>query len=141
MFVIFTWSINTRVKVGGIICALFTIFTVFYLETFLTTQKAFRFKLDGFAAKKSEMQQFSVGSAGYIQKEKELNVLLDASVDETLNILASFNIVQWICMLNLTFFLQHLVTGLYLSKLNRFFSIGSLHLSDMILFCISIYVM
>ena len=37
LFMIFTWSINTRVKVGGIICALFTIFTVFYLESFLTT--------------------------------------------------------------------------------------------------------
>jgi hypothetical protein len=57
------------------------------------------------------------------------------------NMFESFSIIQWLCYLNLTFLLQHMVTFIFTSKLKRFYQFPTLlHLSDTVLFVCSIII-
>lgn len=55
------------------------------------------------------------------------------------DLLHSFEIIFWLCVLNTLFLIQHMVTGLYLTLLGRFYSASVIQLTDACLTALSVY--
>lgn len=53
----------------------------------------------------------------------------------------SFGVIKWLCILNLTFILQHFVTFIFTSKLKRFYQFPTItHVTDSVLFASSLFI-
>jgi hypothetical protein len=63
------------------------------------------------------------------------------SIVEVERLLSTFSVIQYLCYMNMTFFLQHIVTFLFTSKLKRFYQFPSvLHVTDTIMFISSLVI-
>jgi hypothetical protein len=63
------------------------------------------------------------------------------SIVEVEQLYNTFKLIQILCFMNMTFLLQHAVTFLFTSKLNRFYQFPSvLHVTDTIMFISSIII-
>lgn len=79
------------------------------------------------------------GNAIYETRLKSYNLMLDQQVAAATDLLRSFEIINWLCVLNTLFFIQHMVTGLYLSLLARFYSASIIQFTDACLAGLSAY--
>ena len=70
------------------------------------------------------------------------NEVYDSLAADTTELFSYMTVVKWLCMLNLTFFVQHITSCIFTQKLRRFYEIPQLlHITDLALFCTSLYTM
>ena len=75
----------------------------------------------------------------YESRLQSYNLFVDKQVETGMQLLRSFEIIFWLCALNTLFFIQHIVTGLYLSLLARFYSASIIQMTDAVMAGLSSY--
>jgi hypothetical protein len=72
---------------------------------------------------------------------KQTDIIFSDIKEVVVSVYRNMNVIQWLCIFNLTFFLQQIVSFLFTKKMNRFYYFPSLfHLSDLTLFISSLYI-
>ena len=139
-FGIFKDSLNARILGVGVTLISFLLFTCIFFQIVIdnvTTKKPYMLQL-------KEYHHELVHSAN----DTHIEIMLAAS-DEIFEVLGdsaatlynAFGIVKILCILNLSFFFQDVVTGIITKRLGRFFEFPTIqHFSDLILFVTSIWV-
>ena len=84
----------------------------------------------------------SVEEEEIVRLIKETDDAYDLIKDKAESLYSAFVVIEILCLMNMTFFLQNVVNYIFTKKLGRFYQFPTLaHISDTILFCCSIIIL
>ena len=139
-FDIFKDSLNARIFGVGVTLISFMLFTCIF----------FQIVIDNVSTKKPYMLKLKKYHHELVHSANDTNIeIMLAASDEIFELLgdsadtlySAFSIVKILCVLNLSFFFQDVVTGIITKRLGRFFEFPTFqHFTDLILFVTSIWV-
>ena len=137
MFEIFKESMNARIMASGIICVIFTGVSAVLFENVISTTAN---DLDKFLQIRSIKQQLMVSGDQneIISMLEQINALAAQLAADASALLSNFQLIYFMCWLNFSFMIQHVVTFIFTKKLNRFYSFSILHVTDLALMVCSI---
>ena len=141
MYQIFKQSMNSRVQAVGIIGIIFTVISAVYYEA---TIEEFEISIK-FMDKIEEIRETL-----FVSDDPEAIKAMIAKSDQLFEQMlpnirrleSDYWVLKLICILNMAFFLQHVTTFIFTRRVNRFYRFPTLlHLTDLILFIMSIEVL
>lgn len=119
MFEIFKLSMNARIQALGLIGLIFVTFSIIYYEIVIQTVNSKRPVLHELATLHHHLIQDS--DIELILQEIERADELYYSIEkEAETLYAAFNLIFYLCIFNMTFLIQHILTFIFAKKLNRF---------------------
>jgi len=137
MFEIFKESMNARIMASGIMSVIFTGVSAVLFENVISTTAN---DLDKFLQIRSIKEQLMVSGDEneIISMLEQINALAAQLAADASALLSNWQLICFMCWLNFSFMIQHVVTFIFTKKLNRFYSFGILHVTDLALMVCSI---
>jgi len=140
LYEIFEESMNARIKAIGMLGAMYVLITCVFYEVVIQAVSNKTPVLE----KISALESVLINSGNLT----EINLLLNESdrlyesiKDDADTLYAAFLVIEVLCVLNISFFFQHIVTFIFTKKLNRFYEFPTLmHFTDLILAISSVIV-
>lgn len=131
---------NARIKATGILGFLFFVVSVIYYEfviQIVTNRRPGYLKIKEYR----DVLLTSSNEQQILETLEKVNGLSKSMENETLALYNEFSVIQILCILNLTYLIQHVITFIVTKKLGRFYEFPALiHITDAILFVSSVFV-
>lgn len=140
MYEIFKDSMYSKIQAAGILGILFVCMSAYYYEVLIVDYVEVSENLNKINQLRDSMLISS--DLNLINNNlSQIDMLYDGIKDKLDVLMGSFTAVTVVCYLNLTFFVQHVITSIFTFKLGRFYVFPSLvHVTDTILAACSIYI-